>query len=803
MILRILALLVLTTFTFGIGVVHTAHAQNAPIVADQLAPDYQEWEKTALRAEDVLETAKASNQALEQLRLQLVSWRERFLSAQDINADRIATLTNQLSVLGPAPEEPASEAEELTARRTELNTSLATARAPVVRAQTAYSRADGLIKELDQLIRARLTSELLYLGPTPLNPTTWFDGAALLEDGYTKLSGGLENSLNSATAKTTAQQRAPIAILLLLMGIVILIRARRWAASLEDHAAHHRMRFGGLSMMISSFTRVALPFAAILAIITAARMTGFFGPNWQNAFDGLLYGTGLAALIGWIGIWVFPNTEERPNLLFELTPVRAARARRLAAWLGAVMGVIMFLDYTLPYDAWPRLSKAVVFYPFVVILGYIWFRLGRLILYHGKETRDEGADARYSDYAIRMVGRGLMVAAVVAVVLGSIGYMTLAEALIQPLGFSFLVLGSVVIVTYIFSRLYARFTGGGEEAANSLIPVLFSLVAFLAALPFLALSWGARLADLSELLTRFLDGVQIGNARISPSDFLTFAFIFVVGYMLTRLLQGTLRTSVLPKTKMDTGGRNAVVSGVGYVGIFLAALIAITTAGIDLSSLAIVAGALSVGIGFGLQNIVSNFVSGIILLIERPIAEGDWIEVGGQMGYVRDISVRSTRIETFDRTDVIVPNADLVSNQVTNWTRGNTVGRLIVPVGVAYGTDTRWVQEILTEIARAHPMVLLNPAPAVLFMGFGADSLDFEIRVILRDVSFMLGVKTEMNHQIAERFTKEGIEIPFAQRDVWLRNPEVLQPSASEPTTPSTADDVPDSPDEPTQKGAT
>ncbi len=212
-------------------------------------------------------------------------------------------------------------------------------------------------------------------------------------------------------------------------------------------------------------------------------------------------------------------------------------------------------------------------------------------------------------------------------------------------------------------------------------------------------------------------------------------------------------------------------------------MIAVSYAGFDLTNIAIVAGALSVGIGFGLQSIVNNFVSGLILLVERPIKVGDWVIAGDVEGYIRRISVRSTEIETFDRAIVIVPNSELISGRVTNWTHRNTLGRVTINVGVSYKCDPAQVSDVLMSVGIAHPMTLTWPKPHVALEDFGSSSLDFSLRTYIADVNDVLTVKTELRVAVLKAFRESGIEIPFPQQDVHLRDLDLLKAAVARAVT--------------------
>lgn len=301
--------------------------------------------------------------------------------------------------------------------------------------------------------------------------------------------------------------------------------------------------------------------------------------------------------------------------------------------------------------------------------------------------------------------------------------------------------------------------------------------------------WGLSETSLQQLAAMADQGFAVGSLRIIPTKILLAIVGLIIFLTVNSWFKGRLEQRWLPKTRMDRGAREALVAISGYTGVALAIVIALAVAGMDFSNLAIIAGALSVGIGFGLQNIVNNFVSGLILLFERPVKTGDWVVVGNTEGYVRRISIRSTQIQTFDRADVIVPNSELISNQVTNWMLRDPRGRVRVPIGVAYGSDTQLVKEILLKLANEHPLVVTDkstPQPMVLFRGFGDSSLDFELRCFISNIDKRLTVISDLNFGIDQAFRENNVEIPFPQRDLHVRN---WPPSGRPPAPPPDADD--------------
>jgi small-conductance mechanosensitive channel len=265
-------------------------------------------------------------------------------------------------------------------------------------------------------------------------------------------------------------------------------------------------------------------------------------------------------------------------------------------------------------------------------------------------------------------------------------------------------------------------------------------------------------------------GFDLGSQRISVGLVITSAGVLYGSFLVSWILQKLLMDQVLLKRQIQWGVRHSIARLAHYFIVLVGFLLAISILGFDVTKLTIVLSALGVGIGFGLQSVVNNFVSGLILLFERPVRVGDIIELGGKWAEIKRIGLRATTVQTFDKADVIIPNADLITNQVTNWTLSNRQVRLCIPVGVAYGSDVPLVMKTLLECANANTMVIRGPEPQVLFLSFGESSLDFELRVWVLDADHRLKVKSELNQEIDRSFRAANIEIAFPQRDLHLRS---------------------------------
>lgn len=277
------------------------------------------------------------------------------------------------------------------------------------------------------------------------------------------------------------------------------------------------------------------------------------------------------------------------------------------------------------------------------------------------------------------------------------------------------------------------------------------------------------LNDLMEMLRFPL--FSLGEKPISASSILKLVFLFALVLIAESLLRKFFMRRILSRTHLDQGMRFAIARISGYLFITIGLYISLNFVGIDLSSLAVLAGAIGVGIGFGLQNIVHNFISGIIILAERPISIGDRVEVNGVAGRVDRISLRSTIVVTNDNISVIVPNSSFISEPVVNWSHGDPKVRLNMPVGIAYGSDVEKFRALMLKVVLAHPQVLAEPKPNIFFIGFGDSSLDFELGVWTAEMAQNpRRFRSEINYAVEKALRENGIEIPFPQRDLHIRS---------------------------------
>lgn len=749
--------------------------------------DVEQFRELATRAEGVVSSDQASSKALEKLRSDLVGFQSQALKSQEHRARRVATVQQQIASLGDAPKEGEQEADLVAARRIELAGQLAEARAPLIAAQEAFRRSSGLIGEIDKIVRSRNTTALLQLGESPINPVNWPPAISALSKHITAISAEVSTQWSGELPSQLRKQNGPIILFLLAFGLILMVpvtrRIARGLNAVSDQAENNNR---DTLRLVSSLAVFILPMIGLIFIQKAIDLADLFAVR-GDLFIRVIPLAGLALFgANWLAsnlpqgkILAGDESDQKTNLI--------EGGQRTIIITGVVMALYYLLDGLSDGAGWSDDILSILRFPLVVLLGYALFRAGQKIeKYRAMLQKTDGIKnipqhiATLFMWACFFTGMG-------GPLLAALGYSNAGATLVFSMVLTLALSGSLLFIYILLVQCFRLVAGASVEVPNEqptggLYKVALGFALICASVPVFALIWGARVSDLSNLWFTMNEGVAMGDTRISLSDILVFILIFFIGYTLTRLFQSALRTAVLPNTRIEIGAQNALVTGFGYIGIFLAALTAITTTGLDLSNLAIVAGALSVGIGFGLQAIVSNFVSGIILLIERPVKIGDWVEIGAYSGNISNISVRSTTIETFDRATVIVPNADLIAGTVVNWTHNDVRGRVKVPIGVAYGTDPEKVTEVLLSIARDHPDTLSIPEPWVVFMGFGPDSMNFQLRAILHDVNTVMSTASDINYEIVKRFNAEGIEIPFAQRVLTIKNPENFMPAPAQST---------------------
>jgi len=685
-------------------------------------------------------------------------------------------LRGQLSQLGAPPAEGAPpEDPDIAATRARLSEEISKSQARVTRAELAISRAQAIQDQIGLREQEMTQRKLAIQGPSPLFLETWHTAFSDRNVTYRAIPRAAMQWWRNLQIAKMDKLAIGIGTGILVIAGLLAFPVRRWVLAkwgptTEIAEPSYSRRI--IAAVAETVARILLPTLATIALLGLFAFT-LSQQDYDPAFRRFVLASGINLILffavsGLAVACLAPNTPA-----WRLVPVPAKAAARLGHRVVSGAGLLTLIAIVGnavfdPHTFQPSPSFASILTVIAAIVAVVVFLPCLRAKYWVSDTHFR---SRLS-WILRSLAAFVMAASLVAAVAG---FTSLAADLLSALFQSALLIGAALLLREVIAegirafitpgrRFYdavSRVTGLSPESSRRLTfwmrfaadvilwpPVIYGVLIACRISPTLLNAW----------LVRFFTQIRLGGINLSLVDVAVALLTIVFGLLLISGLKRWVRERVMPNTQLDLGMQNSIATGVGYVGGLIVVTIAIMVLGIDLSSIALVAGALSVGIGFGLRTVVENFVAGLLLLIERPVKTGDWIVVGTTEGIVKSISVRSTEIETFDRASVIVPNSALIASPVTNWTHKNRIARVIVKLSVSPGADARQLERILLGCAGQAEHVMKHPAPSVIFRTIGEDKLDFELRCFVSDTDYYLPTLSVLNFAIDGAIRRESIQ---------------------------------------------
>jgi len=748
--------------------------------ADDAQTRLDRWNSDLTRIDMALDRVNVSDFDLRNLRDETLGIVNAATTYAETLGPKVDAAMAQVKELSPIEGADATVSDAIKDTLTAAQKALGDLSGSQKQAQAIAAHGAYTTTQINDRRRRLFTGRLLERNASLIDPNLWSDAAKEFPNVVNRGSDIITGWFNILQDRN---DRAAVAVVLGVLAamLALIVPGRRFVIRhLRLRPARPDERSGREPKVIAAATVVALntlvPVGVLIgghAILNALDLS-------PNRIDQLFWGVTSAVALFSLGFGVSRAllAPGRPDLrLVEFDEASATRIFNFTVAIAAMQGLAVFIERfsTIAYTGLPVIIAAD---GLISTMSAILIILTVRTINHRDPAEEDDEDPAAEEPIFRrlaLVGASIMAA--VSIVAALIGYVSLSRFITAQIVWISTVIALLALLMMLVDQLTgawfrregvvgSRLIASVGFAPRSLtqVGVLFNgliraLMVGMAILLIIA-PWGVDSTSVFESIRQLFFGFRIGSISISISTIFAGIAVFVVGVVVTRALQGWLDTRFLPTTRLDSGLRNSIRTSVGYIGMITAATIAFGYAGLDLSNIAIVAGALSVGIGLGLQAIVNNFVSGLILLAERPIRAGDWIAVGAEEGIVKRINVRATEIETFDRATLIVPNSSLITGTVKNMVLRDRSGRIIIPVTVAKSSDPEKVRSVLIAAAKAHRLVLAYPEPSVLFNAFSAASLEFELRCYLSDISQGAQVRSDLRFEFLARFPAEDIALP-------------------------------------------